>query len=57
MKFKGEKRYITVTKENVNKYIEYIIVARNSYANEGEPIEDVNNLLLRFMKLKKKLRA
>ena len=57
MKFKGEKRYITVTKENLNKYIEYIIVARNSYANEGKPIEDVNNLLLRFMKLKKKLRA
>lgn len=57
MKFKGEKRYITVTKENVNKYIEYIVVARNAYANEGKSIEDVNNLLLQFMKLKKKLRA
>lgn len=57
MKLKNEKRYLTITKDTVDKFIEYIIVARNSYANEGEPIEDVNNLLLRFMKLKKKLRA
>ena len=57
MKFKNEKRYLTVTSGNVDKFIEYIMVARNAYINEGEPVEDVNTLLFRFLKLKKKLRA
>ena len=57
MKFKNEKRYLTVTSGNADKFIEYIMVARNAYINEGKPVEDVNSLLFRFLKLKKKLRA
>lgn len=57
MKFKNEKRYLTVTSRNVDKFIEYIMVARNTYINEGKPVEYVNTLLFRFLKLKKKLRA
>lgn len=57
MKFKNEKKYLTVTSRNVDKFIEYIMVARNAYINEGKPVEDVNTLLFRFLKLKKKLRA
>ena len=57
MKFKNEKRYLTITNGNVDKFIEYIMVARNAYINEGKPVEDVNTLLFRFLKLKKKLRA
>ena len=57
MKFKNEKRYLTVTSGNVDKFIEYIMVARNAYINEGKPVEDVNSLLFRFLKLKKKLRV
>lgn len=57
MEFKNEKRYLTVTSRNVDKFIEYIMVARNAYINEGKPVEDVNTLLFRFLKLKKKLRA
>ena len=57
MRFKDVKRYLTVTKEDVNKYIQYIMIARNIYIDDGKPIDDVNDLLVRFMKLKKKLRA
>lgn len=57
MKLKNEKRYLTITKDTVDKFIEYIIVARNAYVDEGKPVEDVNTLLFRFLKLKKKLRA
>ena len=57
MKIKEEKRYLTVTKEDVNSYIKYILIARNKYIDDGKPIEDVNELLMRFIKAKKKLRA
>jgi len=57
MKFKDEKRYLTVAKEEVGKYINYLMIARNRYIDEGKPIDDVNDLLVRFMKLRKKLRA
>ena len=54
---KGKKKYLTVSKEDVNKFIEYILIARNAYIDDDVPIEDVNDLLFRFLKLKKKLRA
>ena len=57
MKYKETKRYLTVTKENVNQFIKYIMTARNVYIDQGKPVDDVNELLIRFMKAKKKLRA
>lgn len=57
MRIKEEKRYLTVTKENVDKFIKYILIARNIYIDQGKPVEDVNELLVRFMKAKKKLRV
>lgn len=57
MKIKGKKRYLTVTKEDVSKFIEYILIARNAYIDDDIPVEDVNDMLFRFMKAKKKLRA
>ena len=55
MKFKVENRYLTVTKDNVNQYIQHIMTARNAFIDEGKPVDDVNDLLIRFMKAKKKL--
>ena len=52
MKIKGKKRYLTVTKEDVSKFIEYILIARNAYIDDDVPVEDVNDLLFRFLKLK-----
>ena len=57
MSFKGKKRYLTVTKEDVNKFIEYIMIARNAYIDDEIPVDDVDRILFRFIKLKKKLRA
>ena len=57
MKYKDTKRYLTVTKENVNQFIKCIMTARNVYIDQGKPVDDVNDLLIRFMKAKKKLRA
>ena len=57
MKYKDTKRYISVTRENVNQFIKNIMTARNVYINQGKPIDDVNKLLIRFMKAKKKLWA
>ena len=57
MKYKDEKRYLTVANEEVDKYINYLMIARNRYIDEDKPIDDTNGLLLKFMKLRKKLRA
>ena len=57
MLFKGKKRYLTITKKDVNKFIEYILIARNSYIDDDIPVEDVDRILFQFMKLKKKMRA
>jgi len=57
MKFKGKKRYLTVSKEDVNKFIEYILIARNAYIDDDVPVEDVNKILFQFLKVKKRLRA
>ncbi len=54
---KGKKRCLIVTDVAVNKFIEYILIARNAYIDEDIPVEDVNDLLFRFVKAKKKLRA
>ena len=54
---KVKKKYLTVSKEDVNKFIEYILIARNAYIDDEVPVEDVNDLLFRFLKLKKKLHA
>ena len=57
MSFKSRKRYLTVTKKDVNKFIEYIMIARNAYIDDEIPVDDVDRILFRFIKLKKKLRA
>ncbi len=57
MSFKGKKRCLTVTKEDVNKFIEYIMIARNAYIDDEIPVDDVDRILFRFIKMKKKLRA
>ena len=57
MKFKGKKRYLTVWKEDVKKFIEYRLIARNAYIDDDVPVEDVNKILFQFLKVKKKLRA
>lgn len=56
MRHKAEKRYLTVSAADANKYIEYIMAARNVYIEKGSPIEDINALLEKFLKLRKKLR-
>ena len=57
MKFKDIKRHLTISKDEINRYISHVMVARNAYSEEGKPIEDINELLLRLMKLKKRLHA
>ena len=57
MRIKNQKRYITVNSGNINLFIKCLMTARNVYIEQGKPIDDVNDLLLRFMKAKKKLRA
>ena len=55
MKSIGKKRYLTVAKPNVDKIIECVLIARNAYIDEDVPVEDVDKILFRFLKLKKKL--
>ena len=57
MKIKDEKHFLTIDRNEINSYIEYVMVARNAYLSEGKPIELVNDLLNRLMKLKRKLHA
>lgn len=57
MRIKDQKRYITVNSGNINLFIKCLMTARNVFIEQGKPIDDVNDLLLRFMKAKKKLRA
>ena len=57
MKLRSKKRYLAVTTEDVSKFIEYILIARNAYIDDDVPIEDVDKILFRFLKLNKKLRA
>ena len=57
MRYNSNNRYLAITKDNINKYIQHIMTARNAFIDEGKPVDDVNELLVRFMKEKKKLRA
>ncbi len=57
MKFKDVKRYLTIHKSEINAYISLVIKARNAYIDENKPTEDVDELLCKLMKIKKKLRA
>ena len=57
MKFKTGKKYLTVHKDDVNLYIKCLLQARNTFIEQGKPIEDVNILLEQFLRLKKKLHA
>lgn len=58
MKFKDVKRYLTIDKSEINEYITLVMKARNaSYIDERKPTEDVDELLCKLMKIKKKLRA
>jgi len=57
MKFKDEKRHLTISSDEIGRYIKHIMVARNAYLEDGKPIEDINELLCRLYKIKKKLHA
>jgi hypothetical protein len=57
MKIKDEKHFLTIDRNEINSYIECVMVARNAYLGEGKPIELINDLLNRLMKLKRKLHA
>lgn len=57
MKFKDVKRYLTIHKSGINAYISLVMKARNAYIDEQKPTEDVDELLCKLMKIKKKLRA
>ncbi len=57
MKIKSEKIYLTIKKSEINRYIKYILKARNIFLEQGKPIDDVNVLLERMLKVKKKLKA
>lgn len=57
MKFKDVKRYLTINHSEINAYISLVMKARNAYINERKPTEDVDELLCKLMKIKKKLRA
>ena len=57
MKFKDVKRYLTINRSEINAYIGLVMKARNVYIDERKPTEDVDELLCKLMKIKKKLRA
>ena len=57
MKFKDVKRYLTINRSEINAYIGLVMKARNAYIDERKPTEDVDELLCKLIKIKKKLRA
>ena len=57
MKFKDVKRYLTINRNEINAYISLVMKARNAYIDERKPTEDVDELVCKLMKIKKKLRA
>ena len=57
MKFKDVKRYLTINRSEINAYIGLVMKARNAYIDERKPTEDVDELLCKLMRIKKKLRA
>lgn len=57
MKYKDIKRYLTIDRGEINAYIALVMKARNAYIDEHKPTEDVDELLCKLMRIKKKLRA
>ena len=57
MKIKDVKRYLTINRSEINTYISLVMKARNAYIDERKPTEDVDDLLCKLMKIKRKLRA
>lgn len=57
MKYKDIKRYLTIDKSEINEYITLVMKARNAYIDERKPTEDVDELLCKLMKIKRKLRV
>ena len=57
MKFKDVKHYLTISQSEINGYIRLVMKARNAYIDENKPVEDVDELLCKLIKIKKKLRA
>ena len=57
MRFKDVKRYLTINRSEINAYIALVMIARNAYIDECKPTEDVDELLCKLMKIKRKLRA
>lgn len=55
MRYKAEKRYLIVCGTDVERYIKCIMTARNAYIEKGNPIEDINYLLDKFIKFRKKM--
>ena len=52
---KGNKYCITITKEDINTWVASLILARNKYIDEGKPVDDITELLAKFLRMKKKL--
>ena len=57
MKIKDVKRYLTINRSEINANISLVMKARNAYIDERKPTEDVDELLCKLIKIKKKLRA
>ena len=57
MKIKDVKRYLIINRSEINAYIALVMKARNAYIDERKPTEDVDELLCKLMKIKRKLRA
>ena len=57
MKIKDVKRYLTINRSEINANIGLVMKARNAYIDERKPTEDVDELLCKLMRIKKKLRA
>ena len=56
-RYRFPNKYLYLNKDEVNLAIKCILLARNELIDRGEPIEDVNALLGKFLKLKAKMKA
>jgi len=53
MKFKDEKYYLTLNRDELNRMIKYLTEARNCFIDKDIPTIDVDNVLMQIMKLGK----
>ncbi len=51
MKFKDTKYYLTLNREELNKMIRYLTEARNCLIDRDIPTVDVDDALMKIMKL------